>query len=252
MAFFHCSINFQAQRTLDELEDEISRRYLGGLRFIPADRRDAREFTLAEFAEYPIFNHDVDLIWDEESPGHFRMSVLIGGTENWFPDPQSWVGWKSGSLQRCLGVLLRQIEGVSDIRINPNTAGPYLDSWQTRVKLNAPRRTVQEAAALLAQKLFCGIRFVPSNAPTMRDATEFETEHELLGHRITFRDTREGYYELAIQPSPWLLERLTPDETARLRGLDIRPWVDAPFQNHPWIRPGYYDDDESATKPRVG
>jgi hypothetical protein len=110
MFFFSCSIDFQSDRTFDDLTAELSRRFLGGLRFIPADRRDAREFTRAEFAEHTVLNHDVDLIWDDWL-GHFRLCVLKGENEVWFPDPQTWADWHHGSLERCLGVLLRQCRG---------------------------------------------------------------------------------------------------------------------------------------------
>src|SRR5207247_442902 len=112
-------IDFESERTFDELTAEFSRRYLGGLRFIPADRRDARDFTRAEFVEYPLFNHDLDLVWDDDYR-HFRISFDESVTERWFTDPAAPLGWQHGSLERCLGVLLRQIPGVHGIRINPN------------------------------------------------------------------------------------------------------------------------------------
>lgn len=242
MFWFDCSIDFDADRPFDELTEEISHRYLGGLRFIPADRRDTREFTRAEFAEYALFNHDVDLIWDD-SLGHFRMSVLEGANEEWFPDPDSWQGWRHGSLERWLHVLLRQIKGVRDIRINPNTAGPYLDVWQTKVRFIS-RRTVQEVGALLAQKLFCGFRFVPKDGQSMREARSFRTEHELLGHEIELTYDSLGYHVLSIQPSASFLKLLTAEEQGILRGLDISAWVKAPFKIHPVIGLGRSIDDD--------
>lgn len=240
MFYFRCSIDFLSKRSFEELETEISQRYLAGIRFIPADRRDAREFTRADFAEHAFFNHDLDLIWDGDYK-HFGFNLLEGVLWNWFPEPNSRSNWRHGSLERCLGVLLRQIDGVYDIRINPHTAGPTFDMWRTRVSFIS-RLTVQEVGALLARELFCGMRFIPTDGEAMRDAKEFETEGELLGHRIRLRNTSCGLKELTICPSPSFLNLLSPEETAILRGIDIQDWVKAPFRNHPWIRPSAYED----------
>lgn len=251
MFYFDCAIDFQSHLPFDELAHELSMRYFAGLRFIPADRRDAREFTRAEFTEYPVINHDVDLIWDEGLEG-FRLCVLKGANEEWLANAESCLEMQPGSFARCLGVLLRQIDGVHSIRVNPNTAGPYLDVWQARVRFNS-RRTVQEVGAILTQKLFCGFRFVPASGASMRSAVSFRTEHNLLGHQIELNyDSMLGHHILSIEPSSALLDQLTLDERRILRGLDISNWIKAPFLLHPWVRPSSFAEDEPPSDNETG
>jgi len=242
MVVFRCSITFRSDRDFDYISEELSYRYLGGLRLIPADRRLTREFTREACSEYPLFSHDLELVWDEDD-GVYRLYLHECENEQLSSYLSDHLDRKHGSFERCLGVLLRQIDGVHDICINSHTAGPYLDVWQAKVPLYS-RRTIQEIGALLAQKLFCGFRFVPADGATMRVAQSFQTESELLGHQVRLGfGSEQGQYELSIDPSPSFLKLLMPHEHDILRLIDIQEWVKGQFRTYTWIRPGNAEEE---------